>query len=210
MYSQARSQDLEKGGLFWKSEKSANDLDPNFYCSWINFTRFVRKLRRNFSESSEIQTFFRPKIRWSPKKKSTSPKLTLIFRPNSEIQTFEGGLFSYGGLFSIFHKKSASKAPKTCDFAYFTSQRGGLEPPLATLLCTAHYNNATVNFLLTPDITICYQIIFKPHEDTGEKRLQKTFCIVKKITDFKSFFRFSRLKTRWPEALWWRVQGKFP
>ena len=34
-----------------------------------------------------------------------------------------------GGLFSIFHQKSASKAPKTCDFAYFTSQWGGLSPP---------------------------------------------------------------------------------
>ena len=34
-----------------------------------------------------------------------------------------------GGLFSIFHIKLASKAPKTCDFAYFTSQwGGGLEP----------------------------------------------------------------------------------
>ena len=30
---QARSQDLEKGGLFCKSEKSANELDPNFHCS---------------------------------------------------------------------------------------------------------------------------------------------------------------------------------
>ena len=34
-----------------------------------------------------------------------------------------------GELFSIFHKKSASKALKTCDFEYFTSQWGGLEPP---------------------------------------------------------------------------------
>ena len=34
-----------------------------------------------------------------------------------------------GGLFSIFHKKSASKAPKTCDFAYFTSQWGARAPP---------------------------------------------------------------------------------
>ena len=67
-HQQARSQDLKKGGrgLFWKSEKSANDLDPNFHCSGISFTRFVRKLRRNFSE---IETFFQPKDRWSPKKK---------------------------------------------------------------------------------------------------------------------------------------------
>ena len=146
------------GGLFWKSENYANDLDPNFHCSWISFTRFVQKLRRSFSESSKIQTFFPPKNRWSPKKKKkqglhrnwdwffgqnrkkkkrSSPKLRLIFRPKSEIQTFQGGCFSLGGgLFSIFHKKSASKPPKTCDFAYFTSQWGGLEPPpLATLLC---------------------------------------------------------------------------
>ena len=89
--NQARSQDLEKGGPFWKSEKCANDLDPNFHCSWISFTRFVRKLRRNFSESSEIQSYFPPKIRWSPKKKKkkrSSPKLRLIIRPKSEIQTF--------------------------------------------------------------------------------------------------------------------------
>ena len=42
-----------------------------------------------------------------------------------------------GGLFSIFHKKSALKPPKWCGFAYFTSQWGGLEPPrppLATIL----------------------------------------------------------------------------
>ena len=60
---QARSQDLEKGGggLFWKSEKCANDLDSNFHWSWISFRRIV-------SESSEIQRFFAPKIRWSPKK----------------------------------------------------------------------------------------------------------------------------------------------
>ena len=59
----------KKGKLFWKSEKSANYLDPNFHCSWIRITRIVRKLRRNFSESAEIQTFFQPKNRWSPKKK---------------------------------------------------------------------------------------------------------------------------------------------
>ena len=35
----------------------------------MSFARFVRKLRRNFSESSEIQAFFPPKNKWSPKKK---------------------------------------------------------------------------------------------------------------------------------------------
>ena len=48
------------------------------------------KLRVIFRPKSEIQTFFSPKIRWSPKtkKKRSSPKLRVIFRPKSEIQTF--------------------------------------------------------------------------------------------------------------------------
>ena len=41
------------------------------------------KLRLIFRPISEIQTFFLPKIRWSPKKKKrSSPKLRLIFRPD--------------------------------------------------------------------------------------------------------------------------------
>ena len=99
---QARSQDLEKGGLFRKSEKSENNLDPNFHCSWIRITRFVPpknkwspkkkkssspKLSLIFRPRSEIQTFFPPKDKWSPKKKKrSSPKLRLIFRLKSEIQ----------------------------------------------------------------------------------------------------------------------------
>ena len=44
------------------------------------------KLRVIFRPKSEIQTFFSPKIRWSPKKKKkkrSSPKLRVIFRPDS-------------------------------------------------------------------------------------------------------------------------------
>ena len=169
---QARSQDLEKGGLFWKSEKCANDLDSNFHWSWINFRRFVRNLRRNVSESSEIQSFFPPKIRWSPKKKKKkkvfskiqsdflaeiqsffppkirwSPKKKKGLRQNwdcyfvqfRKFRRLRGAVFEWVGLFSIFHRKSASKAQKPCDFAYFTSQWGGSSPPrppLATLLAT--------------------------------------------------------------------------
>ena len=84
-----------------------------------------------FRPKTVIQRFFPPKHTWSPKikKKRSSPKLRLIFRPISQIQTFEGGCFPMGGLFSVFHNKLASKAQKTCDFAYFTSQWGGSSPP---------------------------------------------------------------------------------
>ena len=69
-------------------------------------------------KARKFKRFFSPKSGGLQKKKKSSPKLRLIFRPKSEIQTFKGGCFPLGGLFSIFHKKSASNAPKTCDFAY--------------------------------------------------------------------------------------------
>ena len=78
----------KRGGLFWKSEKCAYDVDSNFHWPWISFRRFVRNSRRNVSETSEIQRFFPPKIRWSPKKKKKKKKVRVIFRPKSEIQTF--------------------------------------------------------------------------------------------------------------------------
>ena len=99
------------------------------------FKRFFRPKSGGLQRKKKIETDFSAEIGNSSvfsaqnqvvsrkkKKKRSSPKLGLIFRPNAEIQTFEGGCFPMWGLFSIFHKNSASKAPKTCDLAYFTSQ----------------------------------------------------------------------------------------
>ena len=64
------------------------------------------------------------------KKKGLRRSLRRFFFQNFATSNVSGGaLFAWGGLFSIFHRKSASKAQKTCDFAYFTSQWGGLPPP---------------------------------------------------------------------------------
>ena len=58
-------------------------------------------LRRNwdrfFGRNPKFKGFFRPKtgLKKKKKKKRTSPKLKPIFRPNSEIQTFEGGYFQF-------------------------------------------------------------------------------------------------------------------
>ena len=47
------------------------------------------KIESDFSAEVGNSTVFSPKIRWSPKKKKrSSPKLRVIFRPKSEIQTF--------------------------------------------------------------------------------------------------------------------------
>ena len=53
------------------------------------------KLRVIFRPKSEIQAFFSPKIRWSPKKKKkkrSSPKLRAIFRPGSLGLGWWGGM----------------------------------------------------------------------------------------------------------------------
>ena len=138
---QARSQDLERGGGFFERERKvqttltrifivleseSHDLSKN--CDGIS--RKPRKFNRYFSPKTGG-------LQKKKKKKRYSPNLSLIFRPKSEIQTFFhaasrhilynfGTQFPLGGLFSIFNQKSASKAPKTCDYAYFTSQWGGL------------------------------------------------------------------------------------
>ena len=111
------------GGYFERVRKVQTTLTRIF----IVLESVSHGLSENSDEISQkararkFKAFFRPKSGGlQKKKKRSSPTLRLIFRPDSEIQTFQGGLFSYGGgLFSIFHKKSASK---TCDFAYFTSQ----------------------------------------------------------------------------------------
>ena len=149
---QARSQDLEKGGgYFDRVRKVQTTLTRIFIVLELvshglseTWDEIPRKFKGFFgSKSGGLQ---------KKKKKRSSPKLGLIFRPISEIQTFDGGegLFSYGrGLFSIFYKKSASKPPKTCDFAYFTSQwGGGLEPPLPPWLRYWIYLLLMYNFKL--------------------------------------------------------------
>ena len=56
----------KREGLFWKSEKCANDHDWNFHWSRSSFRRFVRKFETKFLGNSKL---FSAQIRWSPKKK---------------------------------------------------------------------------------------------------------------------------------------------
>ena len=90
--------------------------------------------------SRKFKRFFCPKTGGLQKKKGLhrnwdwffgrNRKFKRFFRPYHDLVLHNFGTqFPMGGLFSIFHQKSASKAPKTCDFAYFTSQWRGLEPP---------------------------------------------------------------------------------
>ena len=123
----------KRGGLFWNSEKCANDLDSNFHWPWISIRRFVRNLRRNVSE---IQRFFPPKIRWSPKKKKKKKKKGL--RQNSgqffffQFRKFKvrgGALFVWGGAIFHFSQKIGLKSTKNMRFCILHKPMGGLEPP---------------------------------------------------------------------------------
>ena len=165
----------KRWGLFWNSEKCANDLDSNFHWPWISFRRFVRNLRCNVSE---IQRFFPPKIRWSPKKKKglrqnlewffgripkfkrffrpklgdlqkkkkkkrSSPKFRAIFLPISHVQTFEGGLFSYGGGYFPFFTENRPQKHKTHAILHTSQANGGARapppPPGYTTACRSQH-----------------------------------------------------------------------
>ena len=100
-----------------------------------NSGEISRKARR-------FEGFLRPKsndLQKKKKKKRSSPKLRLILRPNSGIQTFEGGLFSYGGgggLFSYgggaifnFSQKIGLKSIKNMRFCILHKPMGGGSSP---------------------------------------------------------------------------------
>ena len=95
------------------------------------------EIETGFSAGIENSNVFSAQNQVVSKKKRSSPKLRLVFRPNSEIQTFEGGLFSYGGgaIFN-FSQKIGLKSTKNVRFCILHKPMGGLEPPapLATLL----------------------------------------------------------------------------
>ena len=83
-----------------------------------------------FCRDRKFKRFFRPK----------TGDLRRIFRPRSEISHDSSSRITAtlhtsapkslrGGLFLVFQQKSASKAPKTCDFAYLQANGGGLGSP---------------------------------------------------------------------------------
>ena len=72
--SQARSQDLEKGGAILKEWEVCKRPRLKFSLTLNQFQTVCQNLRRNVWKRSKIQTFFPPKIRWSPKKKKKKKK----------------------------------------------------------------------------------------------------------------------------------------
>ena len=85
---QARSQDLKRGGLFWKSETTASDLDPNFHCSWIRITRFTWIWEGFFGQNRKFKRFFSQKTGDLQKKKDLHRNWEGFFGQNQKFKRF--------------------------------------------------------------------------------------------------------------------------
>ena len=76
---------IQMSSLKFETDFSAEIGNSNVFSA--QNTVVSKKKKKVFTgietDFSEIRTFFPPKIRWSPKKKTSSPKRRLIFRPKS-------------------------------------------------------------------------------------------------------------------------------
>ena len=145
--------------------------------------RFSPKFRVIFRPKSEIQRFFPPKIRCSPKKnknkkKRSSPKLSLKFRPISQFQTFEGGLFSNRGAIFHFSHRISLKSTKNMRFCILHKPMGGVEPPpapppLATLLNTSKLTTIFELSSKTTKRNILSTFVFKNYGKFTNNSLEK-------------------------------------
>ena len=90
-------------------------------------SEFSAGIRNSKVSSAQNQVVSKKKKK---KKKRSSPKSSLIFRPKSGIQTFEGGLFSYGGsYFQFFTKNRPQKHQKRAILHTSQANGGGSSPP---------------------------------------------------------------------------------
>ena len=83
---------------------------------------FLAEIRNSKVFSAQIKVVLK-------KKKRSSPKLRLIFRPISQIQTFKGGCFPMGGAIFNFSQKIGLKSTKNMRFCILHKPMGKLEPP---------------------------------------------------------------------------------
>ena len=128
------------GGFHWNFSESS-EIQRFFSAENQVFSKKKKGLHWNwewfFGRNPKFKGFFRPNSGVLQKKKRSSPKLRLIFRPISQIQTFEGGLFSYGGAIFNFSQKIGLKSTKNMRFCILHEPMGGLEPPAPPGYATA-------------------------------------------------------------------------
>ena len=97
------------------------------------------------------------------KKKRSSPKFRAIFLPISQVQTYEGGLFSYGGAVFHFPQKIGLKSTKNMRFCILYKPMGGARAPPAPpwlrywvyLICLKYNSNFASNLSENCRLQLC-------------------------------------------------------
>ena len=111
----------KRGGYFERVRKVQTTLNQfHTVCPKIQ-TKFLGMLGNSkvFSAQNQVVS----------KKKRSSPKLSLIFRPKSEIQTFEGSCFPMGGAIFNFSQQIGLKSTKNVRFCILHKPMGGARAP---------------------------------------------------------------------------------
>ena len=145
MALQARSQDFAKGGgaflEVWYNRKRTwpkfsfvlNEIEAVFLSILGDFKKKkgLRWNSKGFSARKQVISKKKEKKRSSPTLGELQTKKTPLFwsKQQQALNNFASQIPFEGGLFSFFEQKSASKAQKTCYFAYFSGQWGRARAP---------------------------------------------------------------------------------
>ena len=167
----------------FSAQKQVISKKKGLHRNWDEFFGLNRKFKRSFS----------PKTGVLQKKKGLHRIWDGFFGQNWKLNGFSGRItattsrfqhpnFFGGRMFSFFQQKSASKAQKTCDFAYFTSKWRGLEPlPAPPGYATAFYDSVK-------SCKNCNVFLLSPANQHSNPLHNKQ--IIHYITDDKSSFQF--------------------
>ena len=125
---------MEKGGYFERVRSVQTTLTRIF----IDLESVSDGLSEIWDEMSrkdrKFKGFFRPKLGDLQKKKKKKKKVFAKIQGDfsskiSQVQTFEGGLFSYGGAIFRFFKKIGLKSTKNMRFCILHKPMGGARAP---------------------------------------------------------------------------------
>ena len=154
-------------------------------------------LRQNsewfFGRNPKFKRFFRPKLGDLQKKKKK-------ILPISQVQTYEGGLFSCGGAIFNFPQKIGLKSTKNMRFCILHKPIGGARappaPPLATLLevacCVTSHGHVTKLNLMKKKLLIYQKDLY--------------FAIIISVTLKHYMYLSPPKKGFYKKAIWSRYQ----
>ena len=143
---------MEKGGGYFERLRKVQTTLTRIFIVLESVSHFFSENQDGIPRKPrKFKHFFRPNSGDLQKKRSL-PKLGLIFRPKSEIQTFEGGCIPMGGYFQFFTKNRPQKHQKRAILHTLQANGGAIAPfappPLATLLIVAPPSFVTFSLFL--------------------------------------------------------------